>query len=702
MASFSSEISGLSSFAAEAEAATQKKQRRTSVQSLAKLEANVGRLPDKDALFASIKDTFWTVADHHRLYAIDRLQTRIMEYHNNVHSRDNTMVATSSNVRPDDVVAFLMTCSASHTDKLFQPVEKGNLSSVLKKTKAFVKGKPTTGLQWIHMMDLSALPTIADELQLDPLCREHFRDLRFHSMKMPLLGGCCMSLCYFQLDPSTLSVGMFKLYFYVTNGFVLTFVAELMPDLDATKTHVVEQAVDRDGLVVQELMAQQEGSEASVPIDAVFNAVVDRWETLVDRANELGPVYVFYELAAEALSAQDTLMEFLSRSIFHFKRKTTFRLPYRKKLQLVKRLHIVNTAISMVESCTSRAALVVDGLIRSVTERAHLTSAHAHAGENSDAHGGVLTLDALVPYAVLGVRQLPVLVDLQNSYAFVNECLQNEAKEVRVVSEAIDSISQMRADHTALVLSLIATIFLPATFLTGVFGMNFQEHAGYTIEIVNSKFGPLVFYCICVALAFSLCLYYISMGWIEAFGWVRYILNMVLGKRGMIRVLGEDFDEDVNDDPASKHPKLVSVAGLGHNEGTTHGVGAMSELTRSDDGDGVSKRAPSGVVRSPLSAGDRASSAGDGAGRQVSPNRGNVLVPQRVAEALEEESRRNTEARRRRELALLQGMQPSTTALASGMRGTVTMRPTLQHRSRASASRSVSSADGSTSAHHKS
>ena len=37
----------------------------------------------------------------------------------------------------------------------------------------------------------------------------------------------------------------------------------------------------------------------------------------------------------------------------------------------------------------------------------------------------------------------------------------NENKEVHMVNTAIDSISQMRADHTALVLSLIATIFLP-------------------------------------------------------------------------------------------------------------------------------------------------------------------------------------------------------------------------------------------------
>jgi hypothetical protein len=597
--------------------------------------------------------------------------------------------ATADNVRPDDVIAFHMTCTASHSDKLFQPIEKGNMSSMMKKVGAYVKSKPATGAQWIHMMDLCALPSIAQELQLDALCQEHFTDLRFHSMLTPLLGGCCISLCYFQLDAATLSVGMYKLYVYVTHGFILSFVAELMPDTDAGR--LAAGAKERDALVVKDLMLQ---GDVPVPIDCVFNNVVDRWDSLVARVAEQGPMFVFYQLAAETLSVQDTLLEFLSRSIFHFKKKTSFRMSYRQKRQLVKRLHIVNTAVTMVASCSCSTTQVVGSIIRFATDQniAHnATAAAAAAGATLP-----LTMSALVPGSVLGIRQLPALYDLENSFRFVQSCLENEAKEVRVITDAIDSISQMRADNTALVLSLIATVFLPATFLTGVFGMNFQEHGGYTIHIVNSKYGPTVFYCLCFTLAVSLCMYYISMGWIEAFAFIRYLLSFTFGKRTMIHILGGDFEEDLNDDPPEKNEQLVNVAGLVQGGSVASARfssgGELSDLTQSIThgslNDGVASMPSAGTVRSPLSGQTGGDSSGEGGGQK------SLLVPKRVAEALEEENRRQAEAQRRRAQAQMQGAQPSSSVVSSSvMRGSLAnsyMRPSLQYRSRLHSSRAPS------------
>ena len=244
-------------------------------------------------------------------------------------------------------------------------------------------------MQWLHMMDLSALPAIADELHLDTLICEHFSDLRFHSMLMPTLGGCCLSLCYFQMDPLTLSVGMYKLYFYLAQGIVLTFVAELMPELDElagggsgvgssmgggsslTAASVLGVGRGGGGSVTAGEMASSSNEvrtmkklysneDTPVSMDAVFNAVIDRWESLSQRAAELGPMFIFYELATQALAAQDSLLEFLSRTIFHFKKSTNFRLPYRKKVHLIKRLHIVNTGINMMESCASNTFISVD------------------------------------------------------------------------------------------------------------------------------------------------------------------------------------------------------------------------------------------------------------------------------------------------------------------------------------------------------
>ena len=602
-----------------------------------------------------------------------------MEYHNNVHKRVRGHHSqASANVRPDDVVAFMMTCSGSAVDRHYQAVEKSSLPSVLKKVNTLLtKGKSPTSApppHWIHMMDLSALPTIAEEFRLDPLCSEHFNDLRFHSMLMPLLGGCCASICYFQLDTYTLNVAVFKLYFYMTEGLIVTFVAELMPDVDLATGDVH---------VMQNMLRPE---EVPVPIDAVFNAVVDRWESIADRVASLGPMFVFYELASEALVAQDSLLEFLSRSIFHFKKKTSFRLPYRRKLRLVKRLHVVITSINMMESCTTRAAAVVSELTKSVTDRS-FTHLLAPSPVHLDAPAPpILSMDALIPHSILGVKQLPILCDLLNSYAFANSCLANENKEVHMVNTAIDSISQMRADHTALVLSLIATIFLPATFLTGVFGMNFQEHGGFTIEMVNSKYGPYVFYALCVVLAISLSVYYMSMGWIEAFSGVRLVLMMMLGKRNMMWLLGDDFEEDINDDPEEHNPQMVNVTPLldAHNH---HGEHTHSGGSATDDGAaGISLHSGGGAatVSNPLS---QAAAAGNQ--RPPSPH----LVPLRVAEALQEEARRQEEAAVRRQHASFHGSQPPASS-GSGRASLATsyFRPNLQQRSRLRMSR-LSAAD---------
>ena len=47
-------------------------------------------------------------------------------------------------------------------------------------------------------------------------------------------------------------------------------------------------------------------------------------------------------------------------------------------------------------------------------------------------------------------------------------------------------ISAIRAEKISTNLTLIATVFLPITFLASAFGMNFEKHGDYTMEILNS------------------------------------------------------------------------------------------------------------------------------------------------------------------------------------------------------------------------
>lgn len=43
----------------------------------------------------------------------------------------------------------------------------------------------------------------------------------------------------------------------------------------------------------------------------------------------------------------------------------------------------------------------------------------------------------------------------------------NELEAARELHQTMDAVAQLRTDHTATTLSLIATVFLPLTFLAG-------------------------------------------------------------------------------------------------------------------------------------------------------------------------------------------------------------------------------------------
>lgn len=77
-----------------------------------------------------------------------------------------------------------------------------------------------------------------------------------------------------------------------------------------------------------------------------------------------------------------------------------------------------------------------------------------------------------------------------------------------------------------MLLSLVATAFLPMTFFTGVFGMNFQIDGGYTMELVNAPYGPTVFYVLCLLVLLTSWLIFLSKGWIEPF----FITSLPCGK----------------------------------------------------------------------------------------------------------------------------------------------------------------------------
>eukprot|EP01041_Mallomonas_annulata_P009594 gene9594-19946_t len=130
----------------------------------------------------------------------------------------------------------------------------------------------------------------------------------------------------------------------------------------------------------------------------------------------------------------------------------------------------------------------------------------------------------------------------------------------------MDTVTQVRANQTQMSLSLIATVFLPMTFLAGVcvhesitstlhvyislswfiyfpvlnfpyaccepmtvtiivtvtvtvtvgvFGMNFTIDGGYTDPLLNRQKGPLFFWMMCLAVLLLNVMYFIRKGWLS-------------------------------------------------------------------------------------------------------------------------------------------------------------------------------------------
>jgi predicted glycosyltransferase involved in capsule biosynthesis len=100
---------------------------------------------------------------------------------------------------------------------------------------------------------------------------------------------------------------------------------------------------------------------------------------------------------------------------------------------------------------------------------------------------------------------------LVDSYEFTSTCLERQIEDVNSLESGMchlcceffvilllthdflvydflvmGHISAIRAEKVSTNLSLIATVFLPVTFLASAFGMNFEKNGDYTMSILNS------------------------------------------------------------------------------------------------------------------------------------------------------------------------------------------------------------------------
>ena len=497
----------------------------------------------------------WTTADQARLLSIDELHTRLLEYHNNVHARnvigddvfnnsqnkyqwkggtkpisanDKDIVVVIKNFGDESVSSAPMFL---HFDAMNAWLDKRHVDA----SHVSNKSGPTS-LIWIHVKDPAVLGALAARFEIHELMVAGFSDLRAFSTFMPVGSSVFISLCTFQLERT--KANMFKVFMYVSQNVVITFEREIMPDL-----------LDADGPVQ----------------DGVCTEVMCRHDKLVKNIRKLGGVYLMYTLALQALSTQDAIIDFFSKTLYYFKQKVTTRQFHKEKLKIARQMHAVSMSVTMVKNSimhaedtfvrllsgamtgTFSANTLEDDGVPAEDSKKPQPKADAKvdtkteskpAPSKSDAKPvglsvvqisgveGKVTLTPrlplLAPNGLLMTDHTPYLLDIVDSYKFVNHLLQTELEEVQALTSAMDALTTLRSINTSTLLSLVATIFMPLNFVCGIFGTNFVYPANapvdagnYYMGILNDPQGPYYFLMICIFSVFLILLYFWYNGWVD-------------------------------------------------------------------------------------------------------------------------------------------------------------------------------------------
>jgi len=188
----------------------------------------------------------WTVNDQKRLVALSSLYNRMLEFHNNIHTRDLPIQKNYRDDAAEDSIdatspvaqilhfarnQFEQTYTVSHPQftefcqTLSTTRKQLNSTNIPSEEKAPHKHDFT----WIHLKDISALDILANELNMHELIIAGFHDLRAHSSITPANSELLITFITFAMEDN--DCNMYKLYIYMSHDLVVTFFTELLPDL---------------------------------------------------------------------------------------------------------------------------------------------------------------------------------------------------------------------------------------------------------------------------------------------------------------------------------------------------------------------------------------------------------------------------------------------------------------------------------------
>lgn len=435
----------------------------------------------------------WTFIDQRRLNSVDGLFHRSLEYHNLNHSFRvvdpavlDEMAARAGGERGKAEAAALGVNAASFTFLHAPPHgPSASLASLLDgsalptqfilsldRMQSFLReelaayGAGSRGVAWLHVRDLRALYSIAAYLNMDYICQAGFFDLRAHSNVHCTHNAVFMTLCTMHL--SGVDAHLYKVYAFASKGFLVTFERDLLPDIS----------------INQPILS-----------DLLYKGLQSRIAGIGPRCARLGAMHGLYEIAMETLGLSDKMLEFTSRSISFAKRQMS-------RAHSLPMITIINAhrMVQILRSCT----LMLD---RQVMESANFLCRFKD------------TLDSLhvqLNRSIATKENYPYIIDMADSYRFRSQCLQSMYKdELIAVLDTLKSLQNLSSMKKNIDMTLVATVFLPLTFIASLYGMNFEKDGGYSIGLLNDAHGPEVFWAMCVFVFFLNVIFFLRSGYIS-------------------------------------------------------------------------------------------------------------------------------------------------------------------------------------------
>jgi len=111
---------------------------------------------------------------------------------------------------------------------------------------------------------------------------------------------------------------------------------------------------------------------------------------------------------------------------------------------------------------------------------------------------------------------------------FLRECHDHAMQAADFIDGARERVSDLGDRYTAIVaertnevmkvLTVIATIFIPLTYLAGIFGMNFDTSSPYNMPELGWRFGYLTFWVVNLILVALLLYFFKRQGWLGRSG----------------------------------------------------------------------------------------------------------------------------------------------------------------------------------------